>query len=115
MVSVAEGGGAGRNEEQNDDDHDDDDDITTKTNVENTKSERVRLVSISKQGSGKETVVSDKERMKAGMMTTNKKVCRWIKWSLHCRSVPPSGRLSGVTDDLAHWTLNIQLFTSLLD
>ena len=74
MVSVGEG--AGRNEEQVDDDHDDDDDITTKTNVENTKNERVRLVSISKQGSGKETVVSDKERMKAGMMTTNKKVCR---------------------------------------
>ena len=53
------------------DDHDDDDDITTKPEI--SSKDRVRLMSMSKAGSGKE-MSSDKERMKAGMMTTNKKV-----------------------------------------
>ena len=64
-----------KNTEEKADDPDDDDDITTKTNADNSKNGRVRLVSMSKQGSGKETI-SDKDRMKAGIMTTNKKVWR---------------------------------------
>ena len=52
--------------------HDDDDDIATE---KDNKSERVRLVSVSKQSSGRGGV-SDKERLKAGVMTTNKKVSR---------------------------------------
>ena len=62
-----------KNTEEKADDQDDDDDITTKTNADTSKNGRVRLVSMSKQGSGKETI-SDKDRMKAGIMTTNKKV-----------------------------------------
>ena len=62
-----------KNIEDKVDDQDDYDDITTNTNGDNCKNERVRLVSMSKQGSGKETI-SDKDRMKAGIMTTNKKV-----------------------------------------
>ena len=55
------------------DDQDDEADVITKTNADNNKTERVRLVSMSKAGSGEKTI-SDKDRMKAGMMTTNKKV-----------------------------------------
>ena len=64
------------------DDHDDDDDITTKPEI--SSKDRVRLMSMSKAGSGKE-MSSDKERMKAGMMTTNKKVRDTpILWQKFC-------------------------------
>ena len=66
------------------DDQDDEDDVTTKTIADNSKNERVRLVSMSKAGPGKETI-SDKDRLKAGMMTTNKKV--WWRRAEFCLEV----------------------------
>ena len=62
-----------KNTEEKVDDQDDEADVTIKTNADNSKNERVRLVSMSKAGPGKDPI-SDKDRMKAGMMTTNKKV-----------------------------------------
>ena len=72
-AGVSESDDNEKNNEDKADDQDDEDDVTIKTSADNSKKERVRLVSMSKSGSSKETI-SDKDRMKAGMMTTNKKV-----------------------------------------